>query len=227
MPRPNIFIDVGPPKTASTFRQLVLYPKMDVLVYNHCFKKGDVEFINFESDKKIILSDETLYGWMYLPKHNAVLERKNCLKNLKRFFPEAGIIICRRELESWKQSLYKQYIWAGGSNDYRRWLNRLDDAVFDIEEYIYKLHENFEYVLILDFNDLKKDYRKYCRDICNFVGVSLPNFENRILNLGLSDQQTFILRLINKLLWTHEGTGIPGFRPWRDMLYRLTKKLGQ
>lgn len=215
----DIYIDVGPHKTATTWRQRVLYPVMDIRDHRHCFLDGKVQFID---GNDAILSDETLYGWCYLPLHDSVHERRNALRNLTRWFPGASVIVCRREIEPWKHSLYKQYIWAGGSDTFEGWLSRLDDKVFDIDGYIARLQDAFEDVLVLDFELLKRDHRAFSQCICDFVGVPLPEYENRQLNVSLSDRQMKLLRQLNKLWWTHERKGIPGFRLWRELLYLLS-----
>lgn len=219
----NIFLDVGPPKTATTWRQRILLPAMDVRDFSHVFLDGTAHYVNLDSDAPIVLSDEGLYGRFHRPD-SVYRDRERAFVNMRRFFPDASVIICRRDVYEWQRSLWKQYVWAGGSDGFEGWLSRIDSGVFDIDGYIARLQDAFGNVLVLDFEMLKRDYLEFSRQICDFVGVPVPNFDNRRLNVSLSERQTEILRQLNKLWWTHERQGIPGFRLWRELLYMLTEK---
>ncbi len=220
----EIYIDVGPHKSASTYRQNVIYPKLEARNYIHCFANGGSTHLDFNIKRKIIISDESLSGWSYLPNHDAHKERLNSLNNLRKWFPDANIIVCKRKKESWKKSLWKQYVWAGGKLKYNQWKKEMNDSVFEIEDYITDLKNNFEKVLVLDFEELINNHQKYCEKICSFVGVETPKIENKRLNKSLSFKKTDQLRKFNKLWWTHESKGIPGFRYWREFLYLITEK---
>jgi hypothetical protein len=222
----EIFIDIGPHKTGSTFRQRIIYPHLKDI--NFLGERNILYlffFNDFEKYSKIIISNENLSGYSYLPDHDALSERKDALNNLKRMFPNAKIITCTRKRESWIKSLYKQYVWAGGVDTFERWMNRMDDQVFDLDPYIESLKNNFSDVLVLSFEDLKKDHRKYSRQLCDYIGSEIPTYENKKVNVSLSERQLNIYRIFNRVWKTHENPiGIPLFRHWRTLLYTITSK---
>jgi len=220
----EIFIELSPHKTGTTFRQMILYPKMDVHYSNNRIL-DTILFEDFDKPIKYLISNENFTGWSYLPEHDAVKERRNTVSNLKKLFPNAKIIICKREKNSWINSLYKQYIWAGGKKKFDQWYNSIDEAVFDIEKYISHIKKHFDDVLVLDFSLMKKDIFAFSKEICNYIGIELPIFENKKLNTSLSNKKMNLLRISNHVWKTHENHyGLPFFKFWRAFLYKISIK---
>jgi hypothetical protein len=224
----NIFIDVGPHKTASTFRQRILYPELPVKHHTLENNKDHLDlllFSDYDDNEKHIVSCENFSGYSYYPNRNALKERFLAVENLSRMFPDARAIIVKRDKEDWIKSLYKQYVWAGGILDYDSWMNQMDERVFDIDNYIDLLNEKFSDVLILPYDLLKKNHEEFSKKICEYIDVDLPKYENRKLNVSLSDRQLRIYRFLNRFWKTHENSyGLPFFRHWREFLYRITVK---
>jgi len=223
----EIFIDVGPHKTGTTFRQKFLYPYIDEI--NYLGHRINIELIIFKDfnkkNKKILISNENLSDWSYLPNHNAVKERNNAIKNIKKLFPNANIIICKRKRNKWIKSLYKQYIWSGGILSYKNWLNSMESNVFDLDDYIRVLKSNFDNVCVLNYNDMNENMEAFTKNLFDFFKVKPINYENRKVNVSLSDKKVKILRIFNHIFKTHENKyGLPFFRHWRYFLYEISTK---
>jgi hypothetical protein len=228
MTKNKIFIDVGPHKTASTFRQRILYPLLPVKYHTMENKRSHLHmliFSDYYDNQKHIISCENLSGWSYYPNRNTFIERDNMIKNLSRLFPDANIIIVRREIEDWKKSLYKQYVWAGGIDNYQTWLNRMDKRVFDIDGYIKKLRDNFPSVLVVPYQLIKSNHQEFSKQICDYIGVEVPDYENKKLNVSMSKKQLEVYRFFNNIWKTHENPiGLPFFKHWRELLYQISVK---
>jgi hypothetical protein len=216
----NIYIDVGIMKSGTKFREYILYPAIkDINLYNFPFSKNNPIFYDYENAEKVVLVDESLSGWIYRPEHDAIKERNYAVKNIKNFFPDANIIICTRDKKTLVNSAYKQYVFSGGINSFDTWYGRLDERVFDFKDYINDLEDSFNRVLVLDFKLLKNDIQSFAKEMCNFMEVDVPYFENRRLNVSLSDRQTEIWRLLNHLWKTHENIrGIPVYHYFRKLV---------
>lgn len=223
----KIYLDVGLPKTATTFRQKILYPILDINYHTMENNKNYLDLLLFSdySNGNHIISCEAFSGWSYLPDHDVISERKLAIASLSRLFPKAKIIISTREINTWKTSLYNQYVWSGGINNYSTWLDRMDKNVFDIGKYINLLKNNFSDVLVLPFELLKSNHQEFTKRLCQYLDVKVPSYENRALNASLSYKQLKLYRYLNHLWRTHENpVGLPFFKHWRELLYRITVK---
>lgn len=216
----EMYIDIGIMKSGTKFREYILYPAIkDITLINFPFSKNNPMFYNYDKNRKMVLVDESLSGWIYRPEHDVITERDNAIKNIKNFFPKAKIIICTRKREDLVKSAYKQYVFSGGLDKFNKWYSRIDERVFDFENYVNRLEESFERVLILDFELLKQDALSFAKQICDFMSVEIPSFENRRVNVSLSDRQTEVWRLLNHLWKTHENKrGVPVYKYFRHLV---------
>lgn len=197
----EIFIDVGLPKTGTTFRQNYIYPKMDVEFYNTPIVKGNLIFKSFNVERKILISDEQISGLYQhrIETKDIKLQRENAVKNIVEWFPSAKIILCTREKTSWINSLYKHYVSEGNTLKKEIWIEKINKDIFDIDGYIKLLKNNFSNVLILRFEDFCTDNNKFIEQISRFIGVKTPIFNIKKINASLSKSQTNTLRNINKI----------------------------
>lgn len=218
----DVFIDVGLPKTGTTFRQKVIYPQLDdIEYYRYAFKRGINEFIGYENSK-ILISDESISGrCCYMPQHSAS-ERYNAVRNLKKLYPDAEILISVRNRDEWIQSLYRQYIWFGGKLTFNEWLEDIDTEAHDIQKYIRLLEENFDTVHIFYLEDMKKNIYTFAEKLCAVLGVEYVEFDNRIVNRSFSVRQTETLRKLNYL-----NRGTVGEYLYRYIFRRLLRCIRQ
>ena len=114
----KVIIHIGMHKTGTTFLQKVIFPKLDNTFYAH----NNEFFIPWKEQlsKKadhMLLSYERFSGFPW----NKFKEKNSWLKSfylnidqLKKFFPNAIIIIFFRKQGDLLLSIYKQYLQVGG-----------------------------------------------------------------------------------------------------------------
>jgi len=209
----KIIVHVGYPKTGSTFLQKDVFPK----IKNVNFLTNDLnnfDFKNVKKDKLNILSREGLFG---LPHESDLKTGYQRINEIKKNFPDAHIILIIREKKPWIKSLYKQYITGGGKYNFKKWfLNNFDLGFLDYEKNIKYLEKNFKQVLVLKFENLKKDPDKFVKDICDFIGVEVPKYENKIRGKSPSKTTLTLIRFVNHFF--------KAYKPYRKMKRWLFRK---
>jgi hypothetical protein len=187
----KVFIHVGLHKTGTTFLQNEVFPKIPGINYH---QKIDLTTV-VEPNKINLFSDENLDGGSYR-LFNTVQQRYAILENLKLIFPDAKIIICLREKGSWLRSAWKQYTLSYYGYSILEYCKRLDPQFYDFDGYVSKIKELFgeDNVLVIDFEYLCEFPKNFVGEICDFIGVPVPVFENKKTYESLSDNQ------INKII---------------------------
>lgn len=198
----KIILHVGMHKTATTFLQEELFPK--IVQHNQ-----DVQFIDTfsidmdinEYKKTVIISDENLDGGSYRLFRNH-RHRNRIARNLARMFPEAEVMVCFRDKEKWLKSAYKQFVvgygWTGSFGEYMAFM---DPDVLDFNDYVFKLHEHFKKVHVLTFEDLVENPENFVSDICSIVGVAIPpDIDYRKKNVAITDKQVKMIQIISHFL---------------------------
>ena len=183
-----MYIHVGFPRCASTFLQSEVFPKL-----NLCYikRKEHLQFnMTFKSYyNKYILGDHKYRDKLYSSETIVGLEfwKPDAFDNtlfFSHFFPDANIIIVRRERDSWLSSMYHRYIEREGLMDYDLWFDTvLNQDLLDVDGYIARCKYLFSgCVLVLDYELLVEDDREFVGRICDFVGVPMPKYINKIVN---------------------------------------------
>jgi hypothetical protein len=217
----ELFIHVGLPKTATTFLQRLVFPKMDIN-YISINSEHTINYIinsKIRDDKINLISDEELYGDVFSMKN--MDSGKVIAKRLRKLYPKAKIIVVLREKEAWTKSLYKQFMRnpqrAILVNNYDQWYeNFFNHKSLDFNGYIKVLKSLFNDVLILNFEELKKDNKNFVSKIADFMNVPMPEYENKRINVGLNDKHLKFIRLCGKL---------PGSYLVNDNISRFFKKI--
>jgi sulfotransferase family protein len=227
----KIFIHVGLHKTGTTFLQKKVFPKMHdvnlITVFNTEII-GNKNFIlcSMLSDIKInLISDEALSCVPYSP--GITQNRYEIASRLYRLFPNAKIIVTFREKSSWIKSVYKQYhkkdrATMGISFDV--WYDTIfDKDLLDYKKYELFLKGLFSDVLVLQYEELKEQPDEFIKKICMFMGVSLPKYENIIINKSLSDKNSERIRKMNRIL---DKLKMPYYVKWltRKIIMKLNNK---
>ncbi|MHA2039963.1 MAG: sulfotransferase [Promethearchaeota archaeon] len=170
----QIFLHVGLPKTGTSWLQQILFPKLNV----HLIRRRK-DFITIPINGKIIISLEALSG-----SYKYSVDYRNYLANgMKAVYPDAKIIVGLREKNSWLKSMYNQGVKRGVFKEtFDEWNNSIDPRILDFDNYVNKLNELFDDVFVYWFEDFKKDKKKVIVDMCNFLDVDVPVYEDSMIN---------------------------------------------
>jgi len=217
----KVVLHVGMHKTATTFLQAEIFPKIPEVNLIHKFELGTKML-----DEKInIISNEGFSGKTYHPYIDAE-ERYIKADRLKAMFPDAYILVGIREPASWKKSLYSQYLKRGGVLKFADWKKAVDPDYFHVEYYIGHLKVLFgiDKVYVYSFEELKKDHHKFVLGICGFLGVDMPNYKNKVFQKGFTPRQAETMRIINKIMHSKQNPkGIIPFEPFRRLIDMVRK----
>jgi len=191
----KIIIHIGLHKTGTTFLQQEVFPKIPNINYQ---TKVDLT-TKVEEGKINLFSDENLDGGSYR-LFNTVEQRYNIMENLHKLYPNAKIILCIRDKDSWLKSAYKQYIVAYKSCSFEEYKQRIDKGFLDFDEYIKRLNKLWTNVYVCEFIDLKRSPVKFVNELCDFIGVRNPLVFYKTVYKGITDGQVKFIRLYDKLL---------------------------
>lgn len=211
----DIYIHVGPHKSATTFLQNIIFPQIEEINYinkpKFDIKNPKLDFLKFdiEFDKKNLISNESFSGRQQFGGEGSKFEKTlQITDELYKTFPKAKIIVGYREKENWLSSLYSQYLKGGGILDYNDWYKKIFDKKFlEFDNYINYLKRLFDSVYIYKFSLLKKNPKEFTKGICNFMNVETPEFENKIINSKLNEKQLKLVKFLN-CLWMPRKEGI-------------------
>jgi len=176
----RIIIHVGLHRTASTFLQREVFPKMKSInfICQDNMPLRDLVLNAYLSHGKVnLISEEGLSG--YSQKTIKQATRAQIAKRLSKLFPDAEIILVTRNVDDWLLSMYKAFC-NKPSIKYEKWIKRIPESDKDIDAYIKILNKLFKRVLVIPFNLLKEDTYKFVRTICNFMEVPMVDFKNTI-----------------------------------------------
>lgn len=203
----DITIHVGLPKTGTTWLQEKVFAEHPQLQYHH--------YMSWETDvdeQPVVWSNEDLCGYgLNQMRHN---HSRVITENIHRWFPNAKIIVCFREINQWIDSMYKETIRQGSTLSIEEYMQMALDFMMPFDLYTYLLKSLFDKVLILNYNELQKHPQQTVGRICRFIGVDKPiNIDVQRTNISLTDRQTNMLRCINR--WWHGPYNPQGLFPFR------------
>ena len=208
----KLFIHVGLPKTGTTFLQQEVFPKIE----NVNFAMFPDYRTTLYPNKINIIGDEFLSHVSYMPGRDAN-QRFEIAKRLQGSYPDAKIIIGIRDQKSWLRSLYNQYVRAGGIHEYDYWFENMFNKDFlDTESYINFLKKSFKKgVYVYRFEDMKKNYSVWIKDLCDFIGCDVPKIERKKHNVGWGKNRIKIALFFNKFFKSPVNPE-KGFFTWRE-----------
>lgn len=192
-----IIIHIGLMKTGTTFLQRNVFsyiPNVNISLKNPI--DNDIKILN---DKINIISYEQLTGVSHI---KTIDNRIEIIKQLNNKYPNAKIIICLREINSWLRSLYSQYIKRGGVYDYDGWYKKIFNKSFLCwYEYLKTLKILFKDVLILTFEELKQNQKDFIKRIYKFIELDYDNiiFNDKITGKSLKEFKLELVRNLNIL----------------------------
>ena len=186
----KIYFHIGLHKTGTSFLQRKVFPNIKELEYYRIFNIGQP--INC----KTLVSYERLSG---NPISSPIDNRIEILESIKKNYPNAGIIVITRSID-WLKSLYSTYINGGGILLYNEWYSKIfNEEYLNQSEYIDEIKKRFDNVYSNSYENFKKDNKKIIDDICKFMDVEVPEYDNDIVNKRLSDRRLIIYRALNHL----------------------------
>tara|TARA_B100001093_G_scaffold509751_1_gene574388 strand:- start:274 stop:1314 length:1041 start_codon:yes stop_codon:yes gene_type:complete len=233
MPKKIIdFVHVGDYKTGTSWLQKTIFPFHPEIQYlGDYFKKNELKEVltelidirdldfdfkklrkkfneNFTTNNNQIcgISREALSQSNYIEGENA--ERN--AKRIKKVFGEVKIIYVIREQISMLSSIYSQYLKMGGTRNFNDWFLDPIECRGIIERLKYnkniKMYQDIfgkENVLVLLFEELVEDKRKFLEKLYRFIGCQNINFEpeesEQVINSSLTTHGALILRTLQKL----------------------------
>jgi hypothetical protein len=137
------------------------------------------DFINIPNNGRILISNESLSG-----SYSQSVDFRNYLAyGMKTVYPNAKLIVGLREKNSWLKSMYNQGVKRGVfEKSFEEWKNNLDPRILDFDNYVKKLNDLFNDVFIYRFEDFKKNKKKVIKDMCKFLDVDVPVYEDSMIN---------------------------------------------
>jgi hypothetical protein len=200
MENQDVVVHVGLHKTATTFLQREIFPKLENVnfIKLNAGHPGDILYVELDDSRINVISSESLSGYPFLVHDDVDAAcRDRMAIRLNRIFPNARIIVGIRDKDDWLQSLYKQYFKTRPMNTEKTFLEFFDEGYLDHEGYISLLRELFPEVYVYRYEQLCDSPDDFVKGICDFIGVPVPDWSNVRHNVSLSDGQERIFRAIS------------------------------
>ena len=184
----EVIFHVGLPKTGTTFLQKEIFPRLPI---NYKLYWSSKPF-TIKSHTINLLSCESLSGNPLGSMRYGGLERDVIAHGLSEMFPTAKIIVGLRSKPEWMNSLYSQAMKQGYTKSKVQWYKDFDNNYLNFSAYINLLRDLFSDVYVYQFEDLVSNKQKFIEDICRFIGVSPPEYENKKYNASWSDKKLLL-----------------------------------
>lgn len=200
----KLIIHVGLHKTGTTFLQNTYFKSLENTLYMH----GNSFFVPWKEQldkttKNMLLSYEGFSGIAWHKEYSWINSFEMNIEALKRFFPEAIIIVVFRKHGDLALSMYKQYINEGNSCTLDEFFG--DNAIISTQDLNFKrriefLEQKFNKVYLLNYETFKVEGFSYLDDL---FGKELNLERNEIeqksgkSNKSLTGSKLDLLRKIN------------------------------
>ena len=208
----NTIIHIGLHKTGTTYLQYNFFPYLKNVLYAH----GNSFFVPWKEQVKannshMLLSYEGFSGtawnrdWiMGKPNDHSWLKSfETNVHNLKKFFPEATIIVFFRKHGDLLLSMYKQYLHEGGTLPFEEFYNKgkiVNEEDLNFTRRIDILNENFENVFYLNYETFRKKGNEYLTEFFKMefgIGLTERNGASTQKNKSISGSKLELLRKVN------------------------------
>ena len=206
MKEKKIIIHLGLNRTGTTFLQTKVFPFLKDVNYIPLYLNNKYAcnpfMLKIEDNKTTLISNENI---CFFIKHIAVdgdtkyyADGRTILKRLNNVFPNASIIFCTRDKNSWLKSVHNNSVRNGYAYDFEYFLKHSE--YIDIDDFVKTLKELFNDVFIYRFEDFIQNKQKIVSDICDFIGTDVPNnIDYGKINKSLPDKYIKKRLLFNKL----------------------------
>ncbi len=201
-------------------------------------------FLKNIKQNKILISSEFLIGHISLN----FINQNNIFEGLKKIFPNIKLILIIREQRSLLESYYGQTLIGyqfssvdkvlnynkktnqfGGHKDVFSYGYNVDIRSLNYFNMYQALEKNFgkENILIMPFEELKNNKKKFFKNMCNFMGTDFNNIEiiKKKVNRSYSVFSSKIARIFNRFMRASYGDyGFIPERPFINFFIRMNKK---
>lgn len=196
--RKEIYFHVGLGKTASTYLQYKVFPKL----------KGIYYIQRTRYNKYPLIIKKTNYN-KYLISREFDRQFEKEVKKMASLYPNAKIIIVLRRNEGWLASQYRRYIKNGGNRSMQEFIDiEKNQGRWDRQEaFFYKklqlIDENFtNKPLVLFHEELKKSPFSFIDRIAKYTGT---NYDKNKINIkprhkSYNTKQLKVIKRISKTL---------------------------
>ena len=199
----NVVVHIGLAKAGSTFLQCEVFPKLE----NVNFYGKQIFMNRIEKDKINLFSSEALSGILVTPyppyKGDGFCNRFELQHRIKKLYPSARIIFVVRNKDELLHSHYREYVRQGSPLSFDEFYEIVKGELevrFDFDFYVSFLDSLFDDVFVCSFELLKKDKKQFVKDICDFIGVEPPIFNNNHRNRGYNDVELRFALLVNRFV---------------------------
>jgi hypothetical protein len=199
---PTIFFHVGLGKTASTYLQYEVFPKLQGIHYIQRTKYNQYkEIIDKHTADKFLISRE--FDRQFFDEVGKMAE----------YDPNARIIIVLRRNESWIASQYRRYVKNGGYKSFNEFLDLENNQGWWEQEEVYFypklqfIEQHFNHKpLILFHDELKHNPYQFIKRIAAYTGTS---FDTGKISLkpshkSYTTKQLLIIRDLSKKLFNSD-----------------------
>lgn len=198
---------VGLHKTATTFLQRRVFPRLAEIAFVPSPARVRTIFSALESKRTLLVSDEGMSGIPY--RGDWLGQFRVSMAGLAHMFPAAGIIIGFRAHADLIRSIYKQYLHEGGTEDIRfifdaaRSDSLLRPADLSFSARLELLGRLFgDRVFVYTQEEIRDDLPGFLRDLRTFLCLPPRAYDDLIsrpINVGVGKLQGRILRRLNQL----------------------------
>lgn len=174
----KLIIHIGLHKTGSSFLQHCVFPKLKGV--NYIYKPENPLFAPILASKINLMSDEEISRSMPHKENHF-----KTIQALHKQYPDAKIIIGIRKHGSWFYSCYAQYIKTGGTLNIGDYYTKYEKNLIIPSEYYEYICSLWKNIGVYRHEDLISNRTDVVRGICKFIGVPVPEYTNRRVNVSL------------------------------------------
>lgn len=175
----QFILHLGVHKTGSTWLQEFFFPKIKDLWF--WYKPHDPLNIADMGEYPVLISDEELSRSM--PTRDDAT-RMHMIYKLKERYPNAKIILGVRDADAWFKSTYAQEVKSGSYLSFEGYTNKYRDVAYP-EYYVTMAKVLWKDVFVYEFKDFIERKDAVLSDMCRFMGVDKPEYEDKRVNTSL------------------------------------------
>lgn len=242
----DLVLHVGMFKTASTTLQQEVFPRLVDLnvvgrkhpgepldsplslamesVWHDGYRQGDMRsrLEERETDRRMLVSEEV---WTSPVRHETFANLTRSANRLASEVPEAKILMVVRRPADLLASCYSQYLTAGGTLTWNRFVSRWDLRAFDVEAIVGLYVDRFASVDVLAFEDMADPLDFASRLVRALGGSADPHrvaeWCSRRRNVGLSPIAGYGQLVANRWIRASHWNPDPPLTRTSHLYYRL------
>lgn len=202
----RVIVHVGLHKTASTWLQQEVFPNLVDVIYPGGRSRpwllsivtgGSLEpELEMPTEGTVLWSSETLAGPLWDP-----VDPEMAAARLVAVFPGASILLFTRDPDTWRSSVYSQYVHEGGHLPPDRFWRTVPVAPTgtDPDRVVRAFEAEFPLVHMLRYEDIQEDPTAVATCVAELCGTTLSTLPSgRWHNRSLSRPSRAVLRVWNR-----------------------------